>query len=268
MFPAPMKYMPITLDPEIDQTGAFDGVDALVHAAFSHVPGRYRGGEGDDPQGFRRLNLEGSARLFRTAKRAGVARCIFLSSRAVYGDTGNGAMSFEGMEPEPATLYGEVKIEAERALFASGDTEFTTVSLRPTGIYGDLRPNKWDRLIDNYLAGRPVSGCAGTEVHGRDVARAVSLLLEADPRFVAGHAFNLSDIRTDTHEILEIVQQVTRSPHPLPEASAHAITGEMDTSRIRALGWTGGGKALFEETIRNLCKTLQPAPDLGGWSGI
>ena len=28
------------------------GSAALVHCAFDHVPGRYRGGEGDDPEGF------------------------------------------------------------------------------------------------------------------------------------------------------------------------------------------------------------------------
>ena len=34
------------------------GVTTLIHAAFSHVPGKYRGGEGDDPQGFLTANLD------------------------------------------------------------------------------------------------------------------------------------------------------------------------------------------------------------------
>ena len=58
--------------------------DALVHAALAHVPGAYRGGEGDDPARFRRLNLDGTRALFDAA---GGARVVFLSSRAVYGDT-------------------------------------------------------------------------------------------------------------------------------------------------------------------------------------
>ena len=57
--------------------------DALVHAALAHAPGAYRGGEGDDPAAFRRLNLDGTLRLFDAA---GDARIVFLSSRAVYGD--------------------------------------------------------------------------------------------------------------------------------------------------------------------------------------
>ncbi|MFD2844071.1 NAD-dependent epimerase/dehydratase family protein [Paracoccus cavernae] len=60
------------------------GHDALIHAAFSHVPGRYRGGEGDDPQGFLRDNLEGSVALFEAARESGVGQVLFLSSRAVH----------------------------------------------------------------------------------------------------------------------------------------------------------------------------------------
>ena len=43
------------------------GIGAVVHCAFAHVPGRYRGGEGDDPEGFRRANLDGSLALIRAA---------------------------------------------------------------------------------------------------------------------------------------------------------------------------------------------------------
>ena len=48
--------------------------DALVHAAFDHVPGRYRGGEGDDPAGFTARNRDGSARLFDASQAAGIER--------------------------------------------------------------------------------------------------------------------------------------------------------------------------------------------------
>ncbi len=51
--------------------------DALVHAALAHVPGAYRGGEGDDPARFRRLNIDGTRALFDAA---GGARVVFLSA--------------------------------------------------------------------------------------------------------------------------------------------------------------------------------------------
>ena len=40
------------------------GQDGLVHAAFAHLPGQYRGGEGDDPAGFAERNLAGTLRLW------------------------------------------------------------------------------------------------------------------------------------------------------------------------------------------------------------
>jgi len=262
LFSQPVSFVPLSLDPAQDHTEIFDDAYFFVHAAFSHVPGKYRGGEGGDPEGFRRHNLDGTAKLFETAKRAGIRRCIFLSSRAVYGDRMAGEMLTEATEPAPNTLYGKVKRDAEHALFSLSAPGFATASLRATGVYGDLCPNKWDDLFADYLAGATVRSRAGTEVHGRDLARAARLLLETEAGRIDGKAFNLSDILTDTHEILGHLQRVTDCPHPLPLPAPQGIVSEMDTSRIRALGWRSGGVALLEETIGRLAKTasLSRAP--------
>ncbi|PZM07630.1 NAD-dependent epimerase/dehydratase family protein [Rhizobium tubonense] len=252
LFSKPVDFVPLTLDPDVDQRSAFDEAYFFVHAAFDHLPGKYRGGEGSDPDGFRRLNLDGSVKLFETAQRAGIRRCIFLSSRAVYGDGLAGEILFETTETAPNTLYGEVKLNAERALLSMTQPGFVGVSLRATGVYGDLQPNKWDRLFDDYLNGRPVASRAGTEVHGRDLARAIRLMLETESTRVDGEVFNVSDVLTDTHELLAVLQEATRCPHPLPASAPHSIVSEMDTTKIRALGWTGGGKELLGHTIRHL----------------
>jgi len=259
LFPPRVAFTPLTLDPETDQTEIFHDIDAFVHAAFSHVPGKYRGGEGTDPAGFRRLNLDGTVALFEAARHAGVRRCVFLSSRAVYGDPAGTALLRETAKTAPETLYGQVKRDAERALLSLGDADFVPTVLRATGVYGDLRPNKWDGLFADYLAGRPVPARAGTEVHGCDLAHAVRLMLTAPPDAVAGEVFNVSDIATDTRAILRPLQEATGSPHPLLPASRHTLTGEMDTAKLRALGWSGGGLPLLEETVRRLAATMPPA---------
>ncbi|MFS8044468.1 NAD-dependent epimerase/dehydratase family protein [Rhizobium sp. BR 314] len=251
-FSRPVSFVPMSLDPQEDQRQVFDDAYVFVHAAFSHVPGKYRGGEGDDPDGFRRLNLGGTVKLFETARMAGVRRCIFLSSRAVYGDRPAGETLTEAIKAMPNTLYGEVKRDAEHALFSLSTPGFATASLRATGVYGDLRPNKWDQLFDDYLLGRPVPSRAGTEVHGRGLGRAVRLLLETEASRMDGQAFNLSDILTDTHEILGHLQSATGCPHALPTAAPHSAVNAMDTSKIQALGWQGGGKALLRQTIETL----------------
>ena len=216
-----------------------DGFDALIHSAFLHEPGRYRGGEGDDPAGFIRANLDGSIRLFEAARSAGISRVLFLSSRAVYGAYPPGTPLCEDMEPRPDTLYGEVKWQAEQALDALAAPGFATASLRATGVYGPAGPgqrHKWADLFDDFLAGRPIAPRRGTELHGQDLAAAARLLLQGpEPG-----AFNASDLVLDRHDLLARVAGLTGCPHPLP-ARADTPVSAMRTDRLHALGWRPGG---------------------------
>lgn len=256
MFSRPVGYVSFSLDLDADQSHIFDDAYHFVHAAFDHLPGRYRGGEGDDPQGFRLRNLDGSVRLFEAARRVGVRRCVFLSSRAVYDGLPAGTVLSEDIPLAPSSLYGEVKFGAEQVLAELSGPGFAGTSLRATGVYGDVRPNKWDGLFADYLAGRPVGSRAGSEVHGRDLAKAVLLLLEADTTKVSGKTFNVSDIVTDTREILSFLRDATGSEYPLPEPADRTTVAEMATERIRALGWEPGGRFLLEETVARLARSL------------
>ncbi|WEX89257.1 NAD(P)-dependent oxidoreductase [Sinorhizobium garamanticum] len=255
-FSQPVAYVPLRLDPDADQISAFDDIYYFVHAAFEHVEGKYRGGEGADPEGFRRVNLDGSVRLFDEARAAGVRRCVFLSSRAVYGKTP--APVYDETSPAvPDTLYGTVKLACEDALKAMTSHGFATTSLRVTGVYGPAgvgRKHKWSSLFADYLAGKAVPPRAGTEVHGDDVAAAVRLVLEAETVKVSGKVFNVSDVLTDNREILSILQKATGCSHPLPPAAETPAFKEMSTDRLRALGWTPGGPERLAATIRELAE--------------
>lgn len=250
-FILPTEFTPLTLDAAKAEGSALAGVGAFVHAAFDHVPGKYRGGEGDDPATFRRRNLDGTVRLFEIARQAGVRRVVFLSSRAVYDGHTPGELLREDVQLAPASLYGETKLRAEQALAALSGPGFTTASLRLTGVYGHIRPNKWDALFADYLAGLPVPRRAGSEVHGSDVALAVRLMLEADAGKIGGHSFNVSDIITDSATILAPLKALTGCRHPLPP-SAPFEGGIMATEKIRSLGWRSGGLALLNSTLEDL----------------
>ena len=243
-FARPADFIPLALDPDKDQCSAFRDVDAFVHAAFTHLPGKYRGGEGEDPARFRRLNLDGTVRFFEEAKAAGVGRAVFLSSRAVYDGLPSGAPLLEDTALQPGSLYGEIKLAAERALAELADPSFVTASLRLTGVYGNLRPNKWDGFFADYLAGRPIASRAGTEVHGSDVASAVQLMLEAEPAQVERQSFNVSDIMVNTIDLLP-----GAPTHP---GAAGQSARSMHTARISSLGWASGGYPLLEKTLREL----------------
>ncbi|WP_018235534.1 NAD(P)-dependent oxidoreductase [Ensifer sp. BR816] len=258
-FSRPVPHVPLRLDPDADQIAAFDNIYYFVHAAFEHVEGKYRGGEGADPQGFRRANLAGSVRLFEAARAAGVRRCVFLSSRAVYGDRASPIVD-EASPAEPDTLYGAIKLGTEDTLKSMTGHDFVTASLRVTGVYGPAGPgrrHKWSSLFADYLAGRPVASRVGTEVHGDDVAKAVRLMLEADPARVSGQIFNVSDVLTGNHEILSILKAVTGCAHPLPPAAEIGEFNVMSTDKLRALGWVPGGEERLASTIRALAGNTQ-----------
>jgi len=228
--------------------------EALVHAALSHAPGRYRGGEGDDPDGFVRLNAEGTARLFAAARSAGVGRALFLSSRAVYGAYPSGTPLHEGLPPRPDTLYGRVKLEGERALAALAAPGFSVASLRVTGVYGPPvagLPHKWADLFAAFGRGERVAPRAGTEVHAGDLAEAVRMLLAA-PAAMAPGLFDISDFVLDRRDLLAAWADVSGVSGPLPEAADTARVSAMSAARLRALGWRPRGRPGLAPVLRAL----------------
>lgn len=246
-FSRPVDFQSGNLDPDNASPVLFEGCDAFVHAAFHHVAGRYRGGEGDDPQSFRRLNVEGSLALFEAARKAGVARAVFLSSRAVYGVQPPGLDLKEETEPHPDTLYGEVKRAVEQGIAAMADETFLPATLRVTGIYGPAGPgrrHKWADVFADFEAGRNIAPRVGTEVHGEDMAAAVQIMLEGAANAIraAGSLFNVSDILLDRHDLLTEHAAVTGCDGRVPERADASAYNAMDCSRLKALGWSPRGQ--------------------------
>ncbi|WP_417423076.1 NAD-dependent epimerase/dehydratase family protein [Hoeflea sp.] len=260
LFASELEFRPLSLEPDQNSKALFSGVDVFIHAAFHHLPGRYRGGEGDDPAGFRRINLDGSVRLFEAAKQAGVNRTVFLSSRAVYDGVAVGTPLVETLKLQPSSLYGEIKLLGEQALARLNDPHFTTSSLRLTGVYGELRPNKWDSLFADYLAGKEMAPRAGSEVHGRDAGQAVRLMLEIEPTLIGGETFNVSDLIADTRSILAPLHQSWPFSPNLPQSANKTAVAEMDTQKIRKLGWRPGGQKLFQDTLAGLVTAVPKTP--------
>lgn len=241
-FSAPVDFLSGDLDPDNASPALFEGCDAFVHAAFHHVAGRFRGGEGDDPEMFRRLNIDGSLALFAAAKKAGVARAVFLSTRAVYGAQPPGSVLTEETEPHPDTLYGEVKRTVERGIAAIADETFLPATLRVTGIYGPAGPgrrHKWADLFADFEAGKDIAPRVGTEVHGDDMAAAILLILEGDADAIraAGSLFNVSDILLDRHDLLTAYARLTSRNGEVPERADASAYNAMDCSRLKGLGW-------------------------------
>lgn len=255
-FSQTVQHRSFALDPCLDVNGLVDGFHGLVHAAFSHVPGRYRTGEGDDVAGFWQRNYLATVRLFQAAAKAGVHRGVFLSSRAVYDGQPAGKPVSEETPCYPDSHYGAVKLACERHLAdISSKSAMAIASLRATGVYGTAKDggdHKWSDLFSDYLAGKSLSPRCGTEVHGRDLASAVRLMLALPAETIAGQAFNVSDIMLDRRDLLALVQHHANSPHPLPNAADPRPYNLAQTAKLEALGWKPGGMALLEAEIAGL----------------
>lgn len=217
-----------------------NGCDALIHAAFQHIPGRYRGGEGDDPQGFVAANLDGSLRLFQAARDSGLRRAVFLSSRAVYDGHPAGTALTDDLSPMPTNLYGQIKADVEAALVQISAPDFRIASLRPTGVYGPGQPQKWAGPIGDFLRGTTPAPAIATEVHGADLANALLRVL-ADPG-MAG-SYNVSDLVLDRRDLLKGVARLTGCATPLPPRADRASLRVALCPRLLGLGWRPGGMA-------------------------
>lgn len=255
-FSGPVAFVEMALGDGVPKS-VFREVTVFVHAALDHVEGRYRGGEGSDPGGFRRRNLDGSLALFEAARDAGVARAVFLSSRAVYGTQPAGAVLDETTEPHPDTLYSALKLEAEQRLLGMASAKFVPAVLRVTGVYGPAgrgKAHKWQPLFGAFLAGDSVPSRVATEVHGDDVAAAVALMAGQPADVVSGEVFNVSDIVLDHRDLLGLVADATGAGGRLPERADASALNVMATVKLRALGWRPGGEALLRTTVAGLLR--------------
>ena len=253
-FDFPIDWIEGDLNDKAALVSMLRGAGALVHSAYDHIPGHYRGGEGDDVEGFWRTNLLGSLRLMHLADTVGVGRIVVLSSRAVFGRPSRTRVG-DTRATSPNTHYGALKV----ALEGLAGVYPRTTCLRPTGVFGITHPadrSKWFDMARDVIHGRPISFArTSTEVHGDDVADAVWLLLTAGDADVEGRAFNCSDLVLSTREIAERMYAahgiVARSRPTLPEVMPPP-DDIMRCDGLRALGWRPGGRRQLQATIRAL----------------
>jgi nucleoside-diphosphate-sugar epimerase len=213
----------------------------------------FMGGEGDLPT-FVERNVLGTIRLIEAARKAGAGRFVFISTCAVHDRILDDRKLDEAHPLWPMSHYGAHKAAVEKFIHSYGLGHFYDIcSVRPTGIYGVARPitkSKWYNLVHAVARGESVSSDrGGKEVHAADVAKAVGILLTADG--VAGQAYNCYDLYVAEQEVAAVAKQITGGASEikiLNKGSKHQI----DTSKLRALGMTFGGRALLEQTVREM----------------
>ena len=192
------------------------GFDAVVHlAALSNDP------LGDlNSEWTYDVNLDGTLRLARAAKEAGVERFVFSSSCSMYGASGRDEALDEDALLKPLTSYAESKARAEEGLFALADSGFSPVSLRSATAYGVSPRLRLDVVLNNlvgwaFTTGRIRLLSDGSSwrpiVHVRDIGRATLGALSAPRALVHKRAYNVGataenyrirDLAGLVHEVL------------------------------------------------------------------
>jgi nucleoside-diphosphate-sugar epimerase len=217
--------------------GELEGFDAVVHlAALSNDP------LGDlNPDLTYDINLDGSLRLARLAKEAGVARFLFSSSCSNYGASGEAVLD-ESAELQPLTPYAISKVRLEEELTRLADGRFSPVFLRNATAYGVSPRLRLDLVLNNLTGwgvttGKIVLQSDGTPwrplVHAEDIALAFLALLAAPREKVHGEAFNVVPEGENyrIRELAEIVAEtlpgteVTFAEGAAPDARNYRVSG-------------------------------------------
>lgn len=189
----------------------FEGFDAVIHLAeLSNDPlGQNR------PEVTYRINHEGSLRIARAAREAGVRRFIYASSCSVYG-VGTGDFLDESSPVNPQTAYAKCKVLVEQDVQKMAAPDFCVTFLRNATAYGpsprmrfdivlnDLCALAWTRrkiaMVSDGSPWRPI-------VHVEDICEAVRRTLEAPADTVNGQVFNVG-ATAENYRVREIAAVV------------------------------------------------------------
>lgn len=211
--PIGMPWTPATVAKDLRaMTPAdFEGIDAVVHLAeLSNDPlGQNR------PEITFQINHEGTKRIARAARAAGVRRFVYASSCSVYG-VGTGEFLDETAPVNPQTAYATCKTLVERDLLPMADAGFSVVFLRNATAYGPSPRMRFDIVLNDLCAlawtRRQIAMTSDGSpwrplVHVEDICEAMRCAVEAPEAAVNGEIFNVGHTSENyrVREIAEIV---------------------------------------------------------------
>jgi nucleoside-diphosphate-sugar epimerase len=143
---------------------------------------------------------------------------VYSSSCSVYGVATDDDVTEES-PTNPQTAYAVCKTLVEGELRDMADARFSPTILRNATVYGASPRMRFDLVLNNlaglaYTTGEITMTSDGSPwrplVHARDVARAITCVLEAPVELVGGEVFNVGESAQNyqVKEIAEIVAAV------------------------------------------------------------
>jgi nucleoside-diphosphate-sugar epimerase len=227
---------PPILTKDLRDIGAADlaGFEAVVHLSeLSNDPL----GENDPSITFA-INHEGSVRLARLCRAAGVARFVYASSCSIYG-AGGGEAKTELSSVHPQTAYARCKILVEEEVRKLSGASFTPVFLRNATDFGASPRQRFDLVLNNLAAWAHAAGeirmtSDGSPwrplVHIEDICSAVLCALEAPREAVSGEAFNVGD--NDQNYTVRDIAEIVGAAFPNCRVSYGPASGDNRSYRV------------------------------------
>lgn len=198
----------------------------ITHVVYAVTP------QTRDEAAYRRAFLDGPRHLLAALDTAALARFVFVSSSAVYGEHGGGWVD-EATPPAPPGFNGRVLLEAEAALAAQ---RWPVTALRLAGLYGPGRT----RLIEEIRGGRARAPRDppfwSNRIHVDDAVAALELLLKLPapaPIYVG-----VDDTPLPLHELYAALAAHLGVPVPAEGPPPSGIGSKrLSNARLRAAGF-------------------------------
>jgi len=197
---------------------ALQEIEAVIHlAAIVGDPACAK-----QPELAREVNLDASIQLFELCQRQGVKRFVFASTCSNYGKMiDSSKYATEESELCPVSLYAETKVAVEkRILDAAANHGMAVTVLRFATVFGLSPRMRFDLTVNEFtkeLLTKRKLVVFGEQfwrpyIHVRDVARAMTHLLDAPPGKVAGQVFNVGGTEQNytKKDLVEVIRREIR----------------------------------------------------------
>lgn len=235
-------------------TRAFNGVDAVVHAAsVVHHPGATEAE-------YARFNVEGTRALLRACQAAGVKRLVFISTIKVYGEEPGAAILDESTPVVGDSPYARTKIAAEQlVLDAANRGLLSTAVLRLCPVFGRGDKSNVQTMIRAVARRRFVLPGGGRNrksiVHISTVTEVARAAVDSD----VGGIFLVADTRAPTmRELTDTMARALRAPRPpsVPEPLVRAALGALEA----VFSLSGKAPPFTREQLRKLMEPTVCSP--------
>jgi nucleoside-diphosphate-sugar epimerase len=197
-----------------------------------------------DPFIFDRVNLGGTRRLLKAARRMQVHKVVFTSTAGVFGPSIDGSVINEDSKQNhlPVTQYDKTKSKAEQLVQSFVKKGMHVVTVNPTRVYGpglNTKGNSVTLMIQKYLEGkfRMIPG-AGKQVANyafiNDVVKGHVLAMKFGK---PGERYILGGENLSYRELFTLVQKVSKKKYMLFPISSKFIKSLGYLELLRA-NWT------------------------------